>query len=119
MIILKVTNKDKTLLEIGKIVRRTHSSIQRVISNYNSSKSVISKPHNGCPTIPINREKRYIFKSISDPKHSAHNVKLCLLYSIENQLHSPPQSTDVNSIEHLWDFWNKRFSIMTQDRKAY
>ncbi|GFV84509.1 transposable element Tc1 transposase [Trichonephila clavipes] len=35
---------------IGKTVGKTHSSIQRVINNYTSSKSVISKPRSGRPS---------------------------------------------------------------------
>ncbi|GIY87336.1 hypothetical protein CEXT_80191 [Caerostris extrusa] len=49
-IIRKLRNEGKTLREIGKIVGRTHSSIRRVINNYTSSKSIISKPRSGCPS---------------------------------------------------------------------
>ncbi|GIY85162.1 uncharacterized protein CDAR_581031 [Caerostris darwini] len=62
-IIIKLRNEGKTLREIGKIVERTHSSIQRVINNYTSSKSIISKPRSGCPSKLTAREKRYVFKS--------------------------------------------------------
>ncbi|GFV59535.1 transposable element Tcb1 transposase [Trichonephila clavipes] len=218
-IIIKLRNEGKTLREIGKIVGRTHSSIQRVINNYTSSKSVISKPRLGRPSKPTLHEKRHVFKSMqkrldlanehvnkppqfwekvlfsdeskfcifgikgcklvwrkqgtalekenlvptvkhggggvmvwgcmaangmgrltfidstlnhmgyinivkenlkqsaqdlnhgddfwfqqdNDPKHTAHNVKLWLLYYIKNQLRSPPQSPDLNPIEQLWD----------------
>ncbi|GIY25670.1 uncharacterized protein CDAR_263481 [Caerostris darwini] len=61
-IIIKLRNEDKTLREIGKIVGRTHSSIQRVINNYTSSKSIISKPRSGRPSKLTAREKRYVFK---------------------------------------------------------
>ncbi|GIY54461.1 uncharacterized protein CEXT_230431 [Caerostris extrusa] len=61
-IIIKLRNEGKTLREIGKIVGRTHSSIQRVINNYTSSKSIISKPRSGCPSKLTAREKRYVFK---------------------------------------------------------
>ncbi|GIX68419.1 uncharacterized protein CEXT_695931 [Caerostris extrusa] len=56
-IIIKLTNEGKTLREIGKIVGRTHSSIQRVINNYTSSKSIISKPRSGRPSKLTAREK--------------------------------------------------------------
>ncbi|GIY98674.1 uncharacterized protein CEXT_425782 [Caerostris extrusa] len=62
-IIIKLRNEGKTLREIGKIVGRTHSSIQRVINNYTSSKSIISKPRSGRPSKLTAREKRYVFKS--------------------------------------------------------
>ncbi|GIY51773.1 hypothetical protein CEXT_264691 [Caerostris extrusa] len=56
--------KAKLFWEIGKIVERTHFSIQRVINNYTSSKSIISKPRSGRPSKLTAREKRYVFKSI-------------------------------------------------------
>ncbi|GIY75022.1 hypothetical protein CEXT_704891 [Caerostris extrusa] len=63
-IIIKLRNEGKTLREIGKIVGRTHSSIQRVINNYTSSKSIISNPRSGRPSKLTTREKRYVFKSV-------------------------------------------------------
>ncbi|GIY61972.1 HTH_Tnp_Tc3_2 domain-containing protein [Caerostris extrusa] len=56
--------KAKLFREIGKIVGRTHSSIQRVINNYTSSKSIISKPRSGRPSKLTACEKRYVFKSV-------------------------------------------------------
>ncbi|GFX69952.1 transposable element Tcb1 transposase [Trichonephila clavipes] len=65
----------KTLRKIGKIVGRTHSSIQRVINNYTSSKSVISKPRFGRPFKLTLREKRYVFKSIRlNPRLNASQI---------------------------------------------
>ncbi|GIY83927.1 hypothetical protein CEXT_273171, partial [Caerostris extrusa] len=55
--------KAKTLREIRKIVGRTPSSIQRVINNYTSSKSIISKPRSGRPSKLTARGKRYVFES--------------------------------------------------------
>ncbi|GIY11999.1 uncharacterized protein CDAR_449411 [Caerostris darwini] len=75
-IIIKLRNEGKTLREIGKIVGRTHSSIQRVINNYTSSKSIISKPRSGRPSKLTAREKRYVFKSVRlNPQHVRHTVE--------------------------------------------
>ncbi|GBL82664.1 hypothetical protein AVEN_263734-1 [Araneus ventricosus] len=74
-IAIKVANVGETFRKIGKIVVRTHSSMQRVISNYNSSKSVSSKPRNGRPSKLSNHEKRYIFKSVHlNPRISASEI---------------------------------------------
>ncbi|GFU77030.1 histone-lysine N-methyltransferase SETMAR [Trichonephila clavipes] len=44
------------------------------------------------------------FQYDNDPKHNAEVVKFWLLYNVPNQLHTLPQSPDLNPVEHLWDF---------------
>ena len=51
----------------------------------------------------LNNGYNFWFQRDNGPKHTPYNLKLWLLYSIKNQLHTLLQSPDVNSIEHLCD----------------
>ncbi|GFV46193.1 transposable element Tcb1 transposase [Trichonephila clavipes] len=64
--------------------------------------------HGGGGVMDLNLGDDFWFQQDNDPKHAAHNVKLWLLYNIKNQLRSPPQSQDLNSIEHLWDLLQRK-----------
>lgn len=60
----------------------------------------------------------FVFYQDNDPKHTACNVRLWCLYNCPHVLKTPPQSPDLNPIEHIWrelEVRLRRYDIKTKN----
>ena len=74
-LIIKLRDEGKSLRQIGKIVDKPHSSVQRVIENFLNTGNLSVRPRCGRPKKLSIREERNIIRKIKiNPKLSASNI---------------------------------------------
>lgn len=79
------------------------------IMNQHTYKSILERNLQASVDI-LGLGPRWIFQQDNDPKHTALLVKEWLRFYAPRQLHSPPQSPDLNPIEHVWDLMKRKLT---------
>ncbi|GFY14566.1 transposable element Tcb1 transposase [Trichonephila clavipes] len=101
----------KVLLITLKLQGFTHRNLVQVFHQDSQSEK------NEESSTKLSLGSSFRFQHDNDLKHTAKIVKLWLLYNIQNQLHTPPQSPDLNPIERLWDLRERKIRQHNISRK--
>ena len=80
-IIINLRESQKSIRQIGEIVKRPYSTVKKIIDKYKNTKKLTNEPRSGRPPVLSKAQKRFIVREIKkDPKLPA--TKLTKAFNI-------------------------------------